>query len=393
MLRTAFKEAAWVFVLSRTIILLISYICIVVIPQSSHDKPLDCTHGIHPNPCLFAWFHEDALAYIRISHQGYLLKSDVAFFPLWPVLIRYVAKLLGGYYFTSNYLAALLLANLCFYFALVLLYCLLCEDFEPSLAKRTLFYLTFYPYALFFFLGYTESLFLLFCLAVFLLLRRGKTFDWWLAGCIGFLAALTRSSGVLLSIPFLVMYIRHFWLPVEHHQHSWLQKINALAPIVLIPTGIVAYMLYLGYTTGNVLIFSNAEATYWGRHFGWIWNTYVFVFKVLHTMPLFSVNAVQNLLDITFSLLPIIALVLGWKRLPLHYSLFALAVAAFSLSFPIRSVTPLLSEPRYMMAIFPIIVIFALWGKRPRFDQCFIALAPPLLALTTIFFVSHYWIA
>src|SRR5437764_1264541 len=354
--RTAFKESAWVFVLSRTIILLISYICIVVIPQSTHDKPLDCTHAIHPNPCLFAWFHQDAIAYVRISHQGYLLKADVGFFPLWPVLIHYVAKLLGGYYVTSNYLAALLLANICSYFALVLLYCLLCDDFEPSLAKRALFYLAFYPYALFFFVGYTESLYLLFCVAVFLLLRRGKTLDWWLAGCIGFLAALTRSSGFLLAIPFLVMYIRYFWIAVEHHQHSWLQKINALAPIVLMPAGIVAYMLYLGYTKGNLFILSNAEATDWGRNFEWIWNTYILAFKVLCTSQLFSVNTVQNLLDIAFSLLPVIALVVSWRRLPPHYKLFALAVAIFSLSFPIESATPLLSQPRYMMTIFPIIV-------------------------------------
>jgi hypothetical protein len=102
---------------------------------------------------------------------------------------------------------------------------------------------------------------------------------------------------------------------------------------------------------------------------------------------------VKNLLDFTFTTLPIVALAWGWKRLPLHYSLFALAVIVFSLSFPLWNTTPFASQPRYMMAVFPLIVIIALMGKHPRFDQFFISLGPPMLAVTTILFVSHYWVA
>jgi Gpi18-like mannosyltransferase len=379
--RTALKEAAWVFVFSRLTILLVSYISVVLIPQSGQSR------------AIFMWYHWDVIAYIRIAYQGYLFTPDVGFYPLWPLLVRFVGLLLGGYFPLSYYLAGLLLANICFYFALVLLYCLLCEDFEPSLAKKALFYLAFYPYAIFFFLGYTESLFVLLCVAVFLLLRRGKTLDWWLAGAIGALATLTRSTGVLLSIPFLIMYIRHFWVPGERNQHSWLKKANALAPIVLIPTAVLAYMFYLGYTKGNPFIIQSEEATYWSRYFAWIWITYGRTIKILFTYPLFSVNVVKNLLDVAFTTLPIAALVLGWKRLPLHYNLFALAVIIFSISFPILIDNPLTSVPRYLMSIFPLIVVFALWGKRPRLDQFFIALGPPLLAVNTILFISHFGIA
>ena len=101
----------------------------------------------------------------------------------------------------------------------------------------------------------------------------------------------------------------------------------------------------------------------------------------------------QNLLDIIFTVIPILLLALGWRRIPLHYSLFALAVILFSMSFPTTYNEPLLSQPRYMMSAFPIIVILALWGKHPRVDQCFVALAPPLLAVMTILFITHYWVA
>jgi hypothetical protein len=390
--RTALKEAAWVFVFSRLTILLVSYIAVVLIPLNGHSIPIDCIAGIHPNNlCLFMWYHFDDGAYVQIAHQGYASTRDVAYFPFWPLLVHFGGLLLGGYFPFSYYLAGLLLANICFYFTLVLLYCLLCEDFEPSLAKRVIFYLAFYPYAIFFFLGYTESLFLILCVAVFLLLRRGKMLDWWLAGGIAALATLTRSTGALLSLPFLIMYIRHFWIPAERNKHSWLQKVNALAPLVLIPAAALTFMIYLYYTKGNPFIFQTEEVAVWDRHFAWIWVTYGRTLQVLLTYPLFAVDFVKDLLDIVFTTLPIAALALGWKRLPLHYSLYALAVIVFSISFPLWTVNPMASMPRYMMSIFPLIVVFALWGKYQRFDQFFIALGPPLLAVNTILFVSHYW--
>jgi hypothetical protein len=174
MFRTALKEATWVFVLSRFTILLVSYICVVLLPQSGQILPLNCTSQIHPNPCFLAWYHFDAIVYSIIADVGYASTPNVAFFPFWPLLIHFGGLPLEGHFLFSSYVAGLLLANICFYFALVLLYCLLNRDFDASLAKKALFYLAFYPYALFFFVGYTESLFLLLSVAIFLLLRRGR---------------------------------------------------------------------------------------------------------------------------------------------------------------------------------------------------------------------------
>ena len=152
-------------------------------------------------------------------------------------------------------------------------------------------------------------------------------------------------------------------------------------------------MIYLGYTKGNPFIFQFEEATNWHRHFAWIWMTSGDVVKLLLTYPLFSYENTRNLLEFAFTAFPIIALVLAWKRLPLQYSLYALAAIAFSISFPLATIHPLTSQPRYMLVLFPLFVIFALWGKNPRFDQFFVSIGPPLLAVTTILFVSHYWVA
>ena len=254
-------------------------------------------------------------------------------------------------------------------------------------------YIAFSPYAIFFFLGYTESLFLLLSIGFFLLLRRGKPIDWWLAGLLGFLAMLTRSSGMILAIPYLVVYIQRFWITSERAQHSWREKLNALAPLILIPAGVLVYMIYLGYATGNPLMFISQEGTFhWHRHLNFPWVGIIAAFSTVFATTNFDNVKIQNLLDLSFTLIPLITLVLGWKYIPLHYALFALALILFTLSFP-QSIEPLASQPRYMMAIFPITAIFALWGKRPRFNQAVIALILPLFAVNIILLISHRWVA
>lgn len=385
--KAACREAAWAFALSRLVIVIISFIAYFTIAEVTRSLGQNCPFPM----CIY--FHWDFPGYVQIAHQGYRTTQDVAFFPLWPLLVRFGGRLLGGLYPFSYYVAALLLANACFYFALVLLYRLLLEDFEASLARRALFYLAFSPYALYFFLGYTESLFLLLCVAVFLLLRRGKALDWWLAGALGLLASLTRSSGIALAVPFLVVYFQRFWTAGEHNQHNWVQKLGAFVPIFFIPAGILIYMLYLWHVKGNPLIVSSQEANVWHRHFTLPWVGFTKTIQLLFSHTLSPLNMSKNMIDLVLSLAFFATLAFGWRRLPLHYSLFALALALFALSFPVAIVEPLTSMPRYLMIIFPITVIFASWGKQLRFDQFYLALALPLFAMNVLLFISHNWVA
>jgi Mannosyltransferase (PIG-V) len=330
--------------------------------------------------------------YISRTH-GYTYLPDTAFFPFWPLMEHFGGLLLGGFFPGSYYAAGLLLANICFYFALVLLYCLLAEDFEPTLARRALFYFAFAPYALFFFAGYTESLFVLLSVGFFLLLRRSRPLDWWLAGLLGFVAALTRSSGIILVIPYLVMYIQRHRTRTERTQRRWVQKLNAFVPVVLIPAGIVAYMIYLYYTKGNPFIFISQESTYvWHRYFTFPWVGFVSAINSVLTTPVFSRSHLQNLLDLSFTLIAVVALAIGWRRIPLHYALFALGLMLFTLSFP-QITFPLGSQARYMMSIFPLAVIFAFWGKRSHFDQLIMFFSLSLLAVNIILFITHYLVA
>ena len=390
-LKSAWKEAAWVFGLSRLLILLITYIGIVLFSINGQRSPVNCTASLRP--CLLAWYHWDAFAYVNIAAHGYIYLPDTAFFPFWPLMEHFGGLLLGGFFPDSYYVAGVLLANICFYFALVLLYCLLAEDFEPTLARRALFYFALAPYALFFFAGYTESLFVLLSVGFFLLLRRGRPLDWWLAGLLGFVAALTRSSGIILVIPYLVMYIQRYWARTERTQRSWVQKLNAFVPVALIPAGVAAYMIYLYYTKGNPFIFISQESVYvWHRSFTFPWVGFVSAINSILIAPVFSRSLLQNLLDLGFTLIAVGALTMGWRRIPLHYALFALGLMLFTLSFP-QITFPLGSQARYMMSIFPLAILFAFWGKRSHFDQLIMLFSLSLLAVNIILFITHYLVA
>ena len=407
--KTAWKEAAWVFLWSRLALTIITWIGAMRFPLSGSTGVQSCARDL--SPCLFAWFHWDAIAYFNVATRGYSLMRDTVFFPLYPLLVHVVGVLFGGsdhaYYF-----AGLFVANACFYLALVVFYALVSDLFEASVARNALFYLAFYSYAAFFFAGYTESLFLLLCLATFYFLRQGTTLDYWLAGLCGFLAALTRATGVMLVVPFLVVVLQRFWLPaaaitifnrtfhlnsegdqsiVGEMQPSLWRKINTLLPVLLIPAGVLVYMLYLGLVKGNPLAFSTEEAVTWNRPFSLPWTGIV---VAIHDLLTTSNLYIFNLLDLIFTLVPIIVLVLGWKRLPLHYNLFVLVMVLFSLSYPMGMVEPLSAAPRYMMVIFPLFIVLAFWSKEhPRFDRLYIACTLPFFVINAVLFISHYWVA
>jgi len=382
--KTAWKEAAWVFLLSRLVIIVLTYV-------GSGRFPLAGQAGLHNwglslNDCFLSWLHYDVFSYIGVAARGYTSARDTVFFPLWPLLIHWLGLPLGGSVL-AYYIAGLILANLFFYLALVFLFKLVSRAFDAHVAQKSLFFLAFYPYALFFFAGYTESLFLLLILGVFLFLQRGSTLDWWLAGLCGYLAAMTRSAGILLGVPFLVVYVQSFLLPDRFSETSWRQKIAAFAPILLIPLGLVTYMIYLGYTMGNPLLFSVAEAAIWHRPFVPPWVGLYYSVRAFFVPPFPNV---LNVMDLSFTVIPMIVLVLSWRRLPLHYNLFALVMIIFPLCY-IQGTT-LTAVPRYMSVIFPLIVGIAAW-KRARVDMLYLAFALPLFAYNVILFVNHYWVA
>jgi hypothetical protein len=269
---------------------------------------------------------------------------------------------------------------------------LLAKDFDAALARKMLFCFTFSPYALFFFAGYSESLFLLLGCLFFLLLRRGKVLDRWLAAGSGFLAVLTRSSGITFVIPFLVISIQQFQLIEKPRHYNLWQKLGILAPVLLIPAGILIYMLYLGLLTGNPLIFSIQEKLVWNRQLTLPWITLVMAVQAIFQSPTVPYLAL-NIADLIVVSLSLFTLGFGWKYLSWDYRLFAIIQFTFILCFPVYGFDPLMSQSRYILSIFPIFIIVAHWNQKPVFNRIYMILTLVFLVFNTMLFVSNIWVA
>jgi hypothetical protein len=398
--KLAWKEAIWIFGLSRLLIIMISYRSVILFPIDDAHIPSyvvleNCSTNIQ---CfLQSWWRWDTVHYVEVAYNGYHYDlSNTAFFPLFPLLMHSLGTLLGGSV-VADYTAGLILANICFYGALVLFYQLVCEDFDHNIARKALFYLALAPYAIFFFTAYTESLFLLLSLAVFFFLRRGRPLDWWLAGLCGFLAVITRSTGIILLVPFFICILEKFGIHTFVTRENWGQKLNAILSMVLIPSGLLIYMFYLWKSFGNPWLFSIEQTRVWFRSLSFPWMGIFYCIKALFVSPfLFQ----QNLADLFFTLMPLTILIIGWKHLPLHYTLFSLAMILYVLCYPVLdqqnpdlTYMPLMSVPRYLLVIFPIFILLGQWSKHPRLALILTTTSLILFGVNIVLFVTQRWVA
>jgi hypothetical protein len=342
---------------------------------------------------LNPWAHWDGVWFLRIATNGYSDPHSPAFFPLYPVAVRGVGWLLGGGFELGGIVLSLVLfAGCC-----ALLFALVNADLGPRVALLSVAYLALFPTSFFFLAVYSEGLFLLLTLACFFLARNGR---WWLAGLAGFLAALTRSAGVLLVVPMLAYYFE---------QRDWrLARTDVrIVAVLLIPAGLATWMAYLWHRTGDPLAFSHVQRD-WGRAFAAAplvsWQGVLEAARGARELlwpPSQSAHPVlsayfpptANVLGLPFLVFALGTLAAGIRRLPVAYTGYAVVSLLFYLSFPIR-VAPLLSLPRFLVVVFPLFVALAAATERRRRLQAVIIVVLVLgLVLLTARFAAFEWVA
>src|SRR5207249_8690012 len=138
-----------------------------------------------------------------IARNGYAYvaggRNNLAYFPMYPLLMRYVGRLFGR---TSAdvYLGGIVVSWAAFILAMVALYYLARLDVPARRAERAVLLTAIFPFAFFFGVVYTESLFLLLTIVSFYGFR---TRQWIVGGIAGALATATRVNGILM-LPALV---------------------------------------------------------------------------------------------------------------------------------------------------------------------------------------------
>ncbi len=121
-------------------------------------------------------------------------------------------------------------------------------------------------------------------------------------------------------------------------------------------------MAYLWVLRGDPLYFSHVQE-HWGRHFAPPWVSVQHSIKLIseHLTPQVVAN---QALELTFTALMIAVLVLGFRRLRASY----IAYMALSILVPM-STGSLMSMPRFALVLFPIFILFGLWGGEVSMRQ------------------------
>lgn len=329
----------------------------------------------------------DSLWIISIARDGYekepfntSAQHRWAFFPLYPLLLHAAAKVTGELPLTG-----IALSNIFLLLALVLLYkTALAFDCDQAAADRAVFYVALFPVSYFFSLAQSESLFLLLTVAC---LYYGRRKMWWLAGICGALASATRFAGVFLLAPLAVIYWQSFRLvarPGREQTSGFRFQTNVLA-LLLVPCGLLAYMLYLRSITGNAFAFSDIQVA-WGHSPGVFWRP---LLTYLADPLLVDAGWDFRLLNFAAAVIALVCTAVLLKRREWALGSFALLSIVVPMSYQ-----PLLqSLARYVMVIFPVFFVLAVAGRSPRVDQVIRAVFVGLLCLMTAMLAARITLA
>ena len=332
------------------------------------------------------WYHQllqwDSEWYFRIATEGYryngypTIPQNIVFYPLYPMLARGLAAITG----LTPSDALLLVSNVAGLLAIVALFKLVREEFGDQLALTTTTLLSFFPTSILLSAGYTESLELLLIVCFFLALKRKQYFS---AALFAGLAVATRSTGIVL----LPVLLWEMWR--NRDQKPFLP---ALIPCVLVATsGLWLFMIYLWRAFGDPLVFSEGQAAY---HQGTTLVARLIAaleFEPFTRMILNDWNPWG--LDSWFTLLFIVLIFVGWFRLRLSWTLFA--IGALLLPYLTLSGGPagFVSMSRFNLVSFPLFLVLADIGLRAKWLLVgVIGLFSASLFMNTALFARRIWI-
>ena len=349
------------FLLTRVLTGLIALLAV-----SLYSAPTSCPDVCHPsaNPLLDAATRWDSGAYVAIAHDGYgAVPANNAYFPLYPLLMRLLATVLGGSD-DAYLLAGILISNVALFAALWYLVRLVAIDHDVAAGRRAALYLLVFPTSVFLSVVYPESLLIALSIGAMFHARRG---EWLPAGALGVLAALTRPFiGAAVAIP----------IAIEALQRSGPRAaFGSAAPAAF---ALVGWLGVLWRVTGDPNAILTAEAN-WG---------------VGPSLPL---EAFADLFDPKVYGFPYIVLgstlfiaalvVLSWRFL--RPSLAAYATIVFLISIATGSLT---SSPRYYLAVFPAFVVLALVA-RGWLGWAYIAIGVTIGTIFTAMYALWFWVA
>jgi len=354
------------------------------------------TGGNIPDRVGTALSHWDSGWYLKIAEHGYdntypnlppdhllcnsgtnFCQRNFAFFPAYPVMMRLTSDATG---LNINF-SGVLISNIAFVIASMVLYKFAFELFDRKTAKFSLFALWLWPAGYIFSGIMTESLYLLLLISICYLVFRKKYLA---AGILGALITATRNTGILVIIPMLLLYL---YQDKQITLSNW-KKVDKkfVLSLVLVPVGLIIFMLYLQNRVGDPLAFITIQK-YWQK-------------PVLDLNPLFGIyfaifdhrfenSLIFHFYDLVYFLGTIL---LFWFALAKKAIPFGLSVILTFLLVPISAGT-LLAVSRYSAVLFPVYLLLGKLSAKhsklaiPFYAGCFV-----LMIVLTYLYSREHWI-
>jgi hypothetical protein len=310
---------------------------------------------------LFAW---DGAWYRRIATTGYtswysfgcrpgpqsaFLCRNLRFFPLYPLLGRWLGTLLFGH----TDVALILLANIPALGLAALAHQLcLAETGDRILARRVAWFMALAPPAFVLVLAYSEALSLAAAMIVILCARRHQ---WRAVAVAGFVGGLLRPVGLLLIVP-----IAWEALHVKGRRDLGPRLVAVAAPLVATAT----YLLWVGARFGNALLPYSVQNIPLLR--GNAANPVTVVIRALAAVSTGHVGHQGH--EITVLVLVVLVL-LCWSRWPTAYALFATVSVGAALAAQYLG-----SLERYGYDTFPLVFVAAGLFRSARANRILLVL-------------------
>jgi hypothetical protein len=298
-------------------------------------------------------------------HTGRQVQSAIAFFPLYPLLVRGLDKVFPGGADVAGAVLSLLIGAL----ATVLVWVVAEKVTDRKVADRAAVLFAFSPGAFVLTLVYAEGLLVLLSAACLLALLERR---WVLAGVLAALAGATRpnATAVMLACAWAA------GVAVWKHR-EW----RAAAAPALAPLGMLGFFAFLWWHTGEPLIWFRVESQGWGEgiDFG---RTNLGVFADVFTRPLHN----PNMLVLAASMITaaVFMVILVRAKLPAILNIYALAGLGLVLISHINA------RPRFIFVAFPLVI--ALAKTTTRRQSAYVVLTAVFAACTvmlTVFYGLH----
>jgi 4-amino-4-deoxy-L-arabinose transferase-like glycosyltransferase len=276
---------------------------------------------------------------VPLQPNGKAMQSALAFFPAFPMSIRYVSRWLG----VSTEAAGLGIVWICAAAASVLFFELARGHFGDETARRATVLWLFFPGSFVFSILYTEAMSLLAACACLLLLQKRR---WMAAGLAAALGTATRSNGVAL-----VMCCAFAAFQSIRKDRDW----RSLLAVLLAPLGTIAFFAVIGRQVGAYGFWHRVESE------GWSVKTDFGVGTVLKFFNLRNDYGGDRLQIVTSVGLVLVVVGLVWflrDGLPGIVVIYTLVTLFLPLS-----TSQLGARPRFILAAFP---LFMSAAKRIR---------------------------